>query len=121
MSLQTLKVNELKELADEYAVDISSVKTKAQIIEELEASGVTASYVGIEAIEPPQPVDPNQRTYVIKMDRSNFMYEVPTPTTMFVFTREHPFAVATEDEANIILDIEGFRIASPKEAKEYYG
>ena len=55
------------------------------------------------------------------MTRGNFSFNIATPTKTFTFTREHPFAVVSPDEADWILEEEGFQIASPKEAREFYG
>lgn len=62
-------------------------------------------------------VDPSD-AILIKMDRKNPTYELRG----YVFRRDHPFNLVTEEDANWILENEtGFRMASPKEAKEFYG
>jgi hypothetical protein len=54
---------------------------------------------------------------LLKMTRENFSYEVRG----YRFTREHPFvAVNAEDADYLIENEEGFRPASPKEAREFY-
>jgi hypothetical protein len=54
---------------------------------------------------------------LVKMERQNPYYEVAGKT----FTSDHPFVVMTADEAQQIFDFEeGFRIATPREASEYY-
>jgi hypothetical protein len=40
MSLQDLKIAELRALGDQFGVDLSDVKTKAAVIEELEVLGM---------------------------------------------------------------------------------
>jgi hypothetical protein len=51
------------------------------------------------------------------MTRQNGTYEVRGHK----FTKVHPFLPVSEDDANYILDnIEGFKIATPREAEEYY-
>jgi hypothetical protein len=51
------------------------------------------------------------------MSRQNPTYEIRG----YRFTRQHPFVPVTEDDANWILEnVEGFSIASPREAKEFY-
>jgi hypothetical protein len=55
---------------------------------------------------------------LIKMERRNPTFELRG----YVFSSAHPFHLVSEEDANWILENErGFRIASPKEAKEYYG
>jgi len=55
---------------------------------------------------------------VVKMTRPNMTYEVRGHR----FTREHPFVVMTEDQAQEIFDLDGsgFRLATPREVQEYY-
>jgi hypothetical protein len=119
MSLTALKVPELRKLAEDNAVDIDGIKSKDEIIAALKESGVDEEFLGI--IKPVKPVTDADRTIVIKMTRGNFSFNIATPTKTFTFTREHPFAVVSPDEADWILEEEGFQIASPKEAREFYG
>lgn len=54
---------------------------------------------------------------LLKMDRQNARFDV----LGYTFTREHPYKALPEEEAQRIIDLEdGFRLASPKEAREYY-
>jgi uncharacterized protein (DUF2126 family) len=56
--------------------------------------------------------------YLIKMDRENLYFEFRG----YKFTKDHPFAVMPAADADRILKNEdGFSIASPSEANEYYG
>ena len=51
------------------------------------------------------------------MDRANPSYDVHG----YTFTQLHPFIAMSEDEAQRIFDTEvGFRLATPKEAQEFY-
>jgi len=118
MSLTTLKVPELKKLAEDNAVDIEGVKSKDEIIAVLKESGIDEEFLGI--VEPVKPVTDADRTIVIKMTRDNYSFRIATPTKEFTFTKKHPFAVVSPDEADWILEEEGFQIASPKEAREFY-
>lgn len=59
---------------------------------------------------------------LLKMERKNGTFEILGRK----FTREQPFQVMTEDEAQAIIDAAstmggGFRIATPSEAKSYFG
>ena len=54
---------------------------------------------------------------LVKMERNNHSYE----TMGAVFTQEHPFVAMSETDAQKIFDTqEGFRLATPREAQEYY-
>lgn len=55
---------------------------------------------------------------LLKMDRQNGTYEIRGHR----FTKENPFKLLPENEAQDIIDAsDGFRIASPAEARKYYG
>jgi hypothetical protein len=54
---------------------------------------------------------------LVKMERANYRYDIMG----FSFTKEHPFVAMKEDDAQKIFDVEeGFRLATPKEAQEFY-
>lgn len=54
---------------------------------------------------------------LVKMTRENFSYEVKG----YRFTKEHPFLAVDADDADWLIENEdGFRPASPKEAREFY-
>lgn len=135
MSFQSLKVNELRGIADSFGVDLESAKTKDAIIGVLEEEGVTYDlYARFSEVEKNDPADmieadyvagdalkvldtDGQNTVLVKMDRQNGMYQ----TAGFTFTRDHPFVAMTEAQAQFIFDTEsGFRMATPKEIQEYY-
>jgi len=51
------------------------------------------------------------------MERMNPRYDV----NAFTFTKENPFIVMSEKDAQEIFDTqEGFRLATPKEVQEFY-
>jgi hypothetical protein len=51
------------------------------------------------------------------MERSNHSYQ----TLGYTFSTEHPFAAMAEADAQRIFDTQdGFRLATPREAQEYY-
>jgi hypothetical protein len=55
---------------------------------------------------------------LVKMTRRNWSYQ----TRGYYFTRDHPFQLVAEDDADYLVEEDGgFQIASPKEAREYYG
>ena len=134
MSFETLKVAELRKVAEEFAVDTDGLKTKADIIATLAEEGVTwsvyqktikdiekaADEFGDDSEEILPRFNPNAQpedTVLVRMTRENFRYDI----LGFTFTKEHPFVAMTEDNAQEIFDKEeGFRLATPKEVQEYY-
>ncbi len=130
MSFKSLKVAELREIAESFGVDIIDAKGKAGVISALEDEGVTYDlyekmanaeradddeidvfYSKKEAITDPT------NTILVKMDRPNPLYQ----TSGYTFTLEHPFVAMSEHDAQEIFDVEtGFRIATPAEAREFY-
>lgn len=131
MSFDTLKVKELKQIAEDFAVDTDGLKNKADIIAAMAEEGVTWSVYrntkkNIEDAAEDAPeilpkFDPNQTfdkdTVLVRMTRNNYRYDIKG----FTFTKEHPFVAMKPDVAQEIFDQEeGFRLASPKEVQEYY-
>jgi hypothetical protein len=132
MSFETLKISELKKIAEDFAVDADGLKTKADIVAALAEEGVTWSVYNstIKKIEEeseemsveilpkfdPKAAQP-ENTVLVRMTRENFRFDIMGVT----FTKEHPFVAVTEDIAQEIFDKEeGFRLASPREVQEYY-
>jgi hypothetical protein len=132
MSFETLKVSELKKIAEDFAVDTDSLKNKADIIAALAEEGVTfAVYqktlksieeeAEVEAQEVLPKYDPNkdqpEDTVLVRMTRANYRYDI----LGYTFTKEHPFIAMQETDAQKIFDVEeGFRLATPREAQEFY-
>jgi hypothetical protein len=131
MSFDTLKVAELKSIAEEFAVETEGLKNKQDIIAALAEEGVTyAVYAKTlkdvedakEEIEILPVFDPKaertEDTVLVMMTRANFRYDIMGHT----FTQEHPFVAMHKDAAQEIFDKEeGFRLATPKEVQDYYG
>lgn len=130
MSFDTLKVAELKQIAEDFAVDIAEQKGKKDIIAALAEEGVTwAIYQKSKAIEEeelemnetlpkaaPKAVK-EEDMVLVKMNRANFSYEIMGHR----FTKEHPFIAMDKDTAQAIFDKEeGFVLATPAEVQEFY-
>ncbi|AXH66560.1 hypothetical protein SEA_SPILLED_54 [Streptomyces phage Spilled] len=130
MSYNKMKVDELRELADAYAVDVEPSDNKSVIINKLIESGVTFDYhqaqvkaaEGAEKIQP-APVfdepaeDDGTSKILLRMTRANGTFEVRGAR----FTQTNPYALVAERDADYIIEsYEGFRIASPREVKEFY-
>jgi hypothetical protein len=130
MSFDTLKVAELKQIAEDFAVDIEGAGGKKDIIAALAEEGVTwAIYQKAKGIEEEEkemnetltkaaPKVVNKEDMVlVKMIRPNFSYE----TRGHRFTKEHPFVAMDKDTAQAIFDKEeGFVMATPAEVQEFY-
>ena len=130
MSFDTLKVAELKKIAEDFAVETTSLKNKNDIIAALAEEGVTwAVYEQTikkieeeaEEIEVTPRFDKSQKItedmILVRMTRNNFRYDIMGHT----FTKDHPFVAMSSDKAQAIFDKEeGFRPATPKEAQDFY-
>lgn len=129
MSFETLKVEELKKVADSFAVDLSDAKNKSEIIAALVEEGVSYDMYAQFSNSEKEELEPQEKTkaqikkelkgntVLVKMERHNPSYE----TYGFVFTQTHPFVVVPENTAQEIFDNEvGFRMATPREAQEFY-
>ena len=132
MSFETLKVAELRKIADDFAVDTDGLKNKNDIIAALAEEGVTWSVYNktikkieeetedmLEEILPkfdPKAEQP-ENTVLVRMTRDNFRYDIMG----YTFTKEHPFVAMVSEKAQEIFDKEeGFRLANPKEVQDYY-
>jgi hypothetical protein len=121
-----MKVGELKEVAEYFAVDLEGAKTKNEIMAALEEEGVTFEMYAKFTEAETETIDVPEKkakkvasgdTVLVKMDRENARFEI----NGFTFTREHPFVAMSEEDADFIFSIEeGFRMATPREVQEYY-
>ena len=132
MSFETLKVSELKQIAEDFGVDAENLKNKKDIIAALTEEGVSWSvYAKTKQIEEDETEDTSEEvlpkfdpkkenpedTVLVRMTRANFRYDILGHT----FTKEHPFVAMNKDNAQAIFDKEeGFRLATPKEVQDFY-
>jgi hypothetical protein len=131
MSFDTLKIAELKKVAEDFGVSTDELKNKNDVIAALAEEGVTwAVYQKTikeiednleEAPELQPKFDPKKEIseddVLVRMTRANFRYDI----LGFTFTKDHPFVAMKKDEAQAIFDKEeGFRLANPKEVQEFY-
>lgn len=131
MSFDTLKISELKKIAEDFGVSTDQLKNKNDVVAALTEEGVTwAVYQKTikdvednleEAPEPQAKFDPKKEIseddVLVKMTRPNFRYDI----IGFTFTKEHPFVAMNKEKAQAIFDKEeGFRLANPKEVQEFY-
>ena len=130
MSFETLKVSELKQIAEDFGVDIEGAKGKPSIIAALADEGVTWSVYAKtikdideekEEVEVLPKFDPKKEqdkdSVLVRMTRANFRYDILGHT----FTKDHPFVAMKQEDAQKIFDKEeGFRLATPKEVQDFY-
>lgn len=130
MSFETLKISELKKIAEDFGVEVNELKSKKDVIAALSEEGVTwAVYAKTikdiddnkEEVDVVLKFDPKKNldkdSVLVKMTRANFRYDIMG----YTFTKEHPFAAMKEEDAQEIFDREeGFRLATPKEVQEFY-
>ena len=131
MSFSDLKLGELKKAAESFAVDLDGSKTKTEIVALLEEEGITYQMyekfnsvekedIEISEIEKKQrekKIMKTENSVLVKMERGNFSYQAMG----YSFTHEHPFVAMSEADAQRIFDTQdGFRLATPREAQEYY-
>lgn len=128
MSFDELKISDLKKIAEDFGVDIESIKAKKDIINAIEEEGVTWSVYKqtqqnmeeVEDMTEEKPVKAKEikgDEVLVRMTRNNFRYD----TNGFTFTKDHPYVAMPAGKAQEIFDKEeGFRLATPREVQEYY-
>ena len=131
MSFDTLKIAELKKIAEDFGIETENLKNKNEIIAALSEEGVTwqvyektikdVKEAAEEAPEVLPKFDPKKEipkdTVLVRMTRENFRYDIMG----FTFTKEHPFVAMNQTKAQAIFDKEeGFRLATPAEVQEFY-
>ncbi len=129
MSFTELKLADLKKVSESFGVDISDVKTKQEVIARIEEEGISYQMydkflnsekediqVSITEKKKREKLD-KSNSVLIRMDRANLSYV----SHGYTFTQEHPFMAMPEETAQDIFDKEeGFRLATPREANEFY-
>lgn len=141
-----------KTAIEDFAVDVKADDNKATVLAALVEAGVDwdqyATLKGLNTVKadptPPPAVDtgvapevdtadaavpqeveiitaaplPPVQKYLIKMNRPNVRFDVRGHK----FTKEHPYALVSAEDANYILEKEkGFAMATPRELEEFYG
>jgi hypothetical protein len=134
MSFKNHTIKELTQVAEHFAVDLDGIKGKENIINELEELGVSYEMADKQVFNPEKDEDDQDdvvvqaaptalvNPVVVRMTRKNPRYDVEANGRIYTFTQENPYVLLEESDADIIFDREeGFRMASPREVKEYYG
>lgn len=131
MSFDTMKVADLRGVAETFGVELEDAKNKNEIIAILAEEGVSydmyskflnaekeeAEEEQEEAPKPKAKKADKSNTVLVKMERKNPSYQ----TYGYIFSQEHPFVAVSEEDAQEIFDNEaGFRMATPREVQEFY-
>ncbi len=128
MSFTRLNKSELLDVASFFEVHVTEDNTKQEVIaalDEKEVSWNNYKKFFLREKEDPAATDITSELsnmVLLKMDRKNPTFEIFGRR----FTQKQPFQVVSEDEAQEIIDATedmggGFRIASPAEARKYFG
>jgi hypothetical protein len=131
MSFTELKIADLKQVAETFGVDAKSLKSKQEIVAVLEEEGISYDmYVKLQKIEKVDIEIPesekrkregkktkSDNSMLVKMERMNHSYQA----LGYTFSQQHPFVAMSEEDAQRIFDTQdGFRLATPREAQEFY-
>jgi hypothetical protein len=122
MSLTSLNKEELAKLAARADVELDGDETKPQMLAKLKENNVGYEFYKKAFLENTTEDEETSALFgnsdiLIKMERRNPTFQAYGVT----FTREHPYAIVDELTAQQIIDNhEGFRLASPAEAKAFY-
>lgn len=127
--------DELLELGPDFAVDVKPSMSKAALVKAFEDDGVTVEVINsvrnqaddeegdtseesVPEAEAPGADDEDDADLVlVRMIRANNTYEIRG----YRFTQEHPYVLVNERDADFLIERDGgFRVASPKEAREFY-
>lgn len=139
MSFKTLKVEQLRFVAEAFTVDVDLKATKPVLLAAIEEDENTnwedaelalkneglldeeteEAVEEVKVKEATKKEEANPKDTLLKMYRANHSYEIYG----YTFTKAHPFALVTAADAEAITegDPDGFRYATPKEASEFYG
>jgi len=127
MSFTRLKKSELLDVASFFEVHVTEDDTKDEILAALDEKEVSWNnykkfYLREEADVEPTDMSELSNMVLLKMERKNPTFDIFGKR----FTQKQPFQVVSEDEAQEIIDATedmggGFRIASPAEARKYFG
>jgi hypothetical protein len=124
MSFSTFNKEKLLNVAEYFAVEgVDDSNTKAEILNAIQDTpGATwANYKKLtepEASQAPEvKAEVEDSIVLLKMERQNPRFDV----FGYTFTKDQPFKAMSEETAQKIIDVaEGFRLASPAEAKSFY-
>lgn len=122
--IDNIKIDDARWLVSEFGLDIKSTKTD-ELMEGMIEEGITFEMMedalkrrATKVVEEEPSFTKKDPVVLVKMQRMN-------PTFSFrgyKFTREHPFVLMNETDADAIMILEsGFSRATVQEAEAYYG
>lgn len=135
MSLAEMTKNELLAVAEQFGTDAKPSMKKDDILALLAEDGVDEALVAsvndaaddedadedfapvVEAVEAAPVAENDEDLVLVRMIRANNTYEIRGHK----FTSAHPYALVDAKDADYLIEVDGgFRMASPKEAREFY-
>ncbi len=137
MSLSQMKISDLRNLAEQFGVDLTPKMTKEEILVEFEESGITWNYIKkLEEVKDQNQIDEEDSPQIsnkkaileadghysssqlLKLTGKNSSIEV----LGYKFSQTHPFNLMDSKNAQEIIDFfpDKFRLASPREAEDFY-
>lgn len=128
--LTSLNKEELLAAAEQFGVEFKRAMSKADLVQRLAEDGVTLELIrGLAPAEEDEPEeivveaapvveeDDDDELVLVRMIRANATYQIRG----YTFKSDHPFALVKEKDADFMIEHDGgFRMASPKEAREFY-
>lgn len=132
--------DELLAVAEQFGTDVKHSISKKDLVERLEEDGITVELIKgfkpdteeelkeqglhplaegeLEQTAPETVIEEEEENLVlVKMTRPNGTYQ----TRGYTFKRLHPYGLVREEDADFLVEHDGgFRMATPKEAREYY-
>lgn len=135
MAFKDLGVEELREVAEFFAIDVETAGDKPSKRELLAAFAAGEdpltwddyedSFVPNKKQEEPAGDEPVEEYVdqervldtVLKMERGNPRFDIRG----YTFTKDHPYRPVTREDADwIVVNVEGFRLATTQEVSDYY-
>jgi hypothetical protein len=135
LSLAEMTKNELLAVAEQFGTEAKPSMKKDDILALLAEDGIDEALIAsvndaadddqdeevapVVEVEPVAPVeDEEDEDFVlVRMIRANNTYEIRGHS----FTALHPYALVKAQDADYLIEVDGgFRMASPKEAREFY-
>lgn len=93
-------------------VVVNNVITSADVAPSREEAPIAKEEIVVQ-----EPLEVGAKPYLIKMTRENPLFQ----TRGYTFTSSHPYQLVKAEDAEYVLQEDGFRQALPSELSEFYG
>lgn len=138
---KTFNKPELLAAAEQFGTDVKKTISKPDLAQRLAEDGISVELIqnynaeqedydpkelGLHPLQPGEVLeeeaveeeeDEEEDLVLVRMTRVNRTYQIRG----YTFKTDHPFALVKETDADYLIEVDGgFRMASPKEAREYY-